>query len=339
MIELTDNQDKVVQAIIAGHHTIDSLVEATNMSKSSVSGTITSLIKKEIITKDENGSYSVNHEEIEIDTENGGAVSEEEHAATPIAVLIPYRKDEAAGEELKFALRALEQNLKEDFRVVIVGDKEDWFSPEITHIPLAPHLIKEECNCPTPAMIRDPQADVTYKVFTAIASGEIEGDFILTNDDIFLLGATYLADIAVLKAFGNLDKGGKSGGIYNKNVKRTAKALEGNQLPTHRYGTHTPMLLNSDKVLQVIEKYNALEKGFLLTSLYFNEVYPDARPIQVDGTAKDPILGSAYRPDIGKDILNAVFSKRKFLNCDTKGWNAVKPIVETVFSKPSRYEK
>src|SRR5690606_11872695 len=98
---------------------------------------------------------------------------------------------------------------------------------------------KEDCGCPNPSMIRNPQADVTHKIFTAIAAGAIQGDFIISNDDIYLLGTTYREDIAALKAFGLLDKGGKSGGIYSQNVKRTAKALEENGLPIHRYGTHT----------------------------------------------------------------------------------------------------
>lgn len=258
----------------------------------------------------------------------------------PITILIPYLKSEAAGEELRYALRAWEQNFKQPHRIVVIGDSEPWFSPEIIHIPHTPHLVKEDCNCPAPSMVRNPQADVTHKIFTAIAAGEITGDFILTNDDIYLLGATQLSDIESLKAFGSLVCPENTNlSLYHRNSNRTAKILESENLPTHRYGTHTPMVLNAEKLIEVIEKYKALDNGYLLTSLYFNEVYPDARPIQVTGGANDPILASAYRHDISAEVLKDVFRSRKFINCNSKGWKAIEPFLKNLYQSPSRFEK
>ena len=340
MTELTDNQKKVVEAIRDGHSAIDEITSNSGLSKPQVTGVITSLTKKGLINKKSDGTYSlIQPETNDNESSNGPELETGSSEQKKLKVLIPYLRSEAAGEELKYALRSLQENLKEPFQVVIIGDREDWFSPNIVHIPHEVHLIKEDCNCPAPSMVRNPQADVTHKIFTAIASGEIEGDFILSNDDIFLLGPTYLSDIEVLKAFGLLDKGGKEGGIYNQNIKRTAKALEANDLPTHRYGAHIPVMLNAERLLETIEKYSALEKGFLLTSLYFNERFPEARPIQVTGTASDSILASAYRADIPKDLLAQVFQTRKFLNCDSKGWQAVRPFLEQAFPNPSDYEK
>ncbi|WP_312139492.1 hypothetical protein [Sphingobacterium sp.] len=339
MKELTENQKKVYEAIKAENNTIDKLVETTGLSKSKITGTITSLLKGDAIRKSDDGSYAVS--DLLLSTNHPSSeetVTEVTSNNDRLSLVIPYLKSEASGEELKFALRSIEKHLKTDVTVVIVGDKEDWFSPEIVHIPHEPYLIKEDCDCPAPSMVKNPQADVTHKLFTAIASGVVTGNFILSNDDIFLLGPTLLSDIEVLKAFGTLDKGDKVGGTYNQNAKRTANALEKNNLPIHRYGTHTPMFLNAEELIEVIEKYNALDKGYLLTSLYFNEKYPDARPLQVDGTAKDPILGSAYRSDIPKDVLEIAFKTRKFLNCDSKGWTAVKPFLELAFPHPSNYE-
>lgn len=340
MTEFTDNQKKVVEAIKDGHSAIDEITSKSGLSKPQVTGVITSLSKKGLIDKKSDGTYSlIQTESNGNESSNGPELETGSSEQKKLKVLIPYLRSEAAGEELKYALRSLQENLKEHFQVVIIGDREDWFSPNIVHIPHEVHLIKEDCNCPAPSMVRNPQADVTHKIFTAIASGEIEGDFILSNDDIFLLGPTYLSDIEVLKAFGLLDKGGKEGGIYNQNIKRTAKALEVNGLPTHRYGAHIPVLLNAERLLETIEKYSALEKGFLLTSLYFNERFPEARPIQVTGTASDSILASAYRADIPKDLLAQVFQTRKFLNCDSKGWQAVRPFLEQAFLNPSDYEQ
>src|SRR5574344_2575607 len=53
-----------------------------------------------------------------------------------ISGVIPYRADEANGQELRFALRSFEKKFKEPFHIVVIGDKEDWSDEEnIIHIP------------------------------------------------------------------------------------------------------------------------------------------------------------------------------------------------------------
>lgn len=352
MAELTENQQKVLAAIQNGADNNEAIAEQSGLAKGSITAVVNSLIKRELVSKTEDGKYIATNNVPERDapdiTETDGNEKEQDSPSDElqvtekdyrITVLIPYLKSEAAGEELKYALRSWEKNFKEEINVVVIGDKEDWFSPEVMHIPHEPHKIKEDCGCPNPSLIRNPQADVAHKIFTAIASGVIKGDFILSNDDIFLLGETHMSDVAFLKAFGKLDKGGKEGGLYNQNTRRTAKVLENSDLPTHRYGTHTPMLINADKLVDVIEKYDALEKGLLLTSLYFNEVYPDARPVQVDGTIKDPILASVYRPNVEDQILKSIFANRKFMNCDAKGWKSIEKPLNIHFPDKSRFEK
>lgn len=341
MENLTENQQKVLQAITNGACTNDEIANQSGVKKSSITAVVNSLVKKEYITKAEDGSLT-----LKADEPAPQVVTEEDELTTPavertkgITVLIPYLRSEAAGEELRYALRAWEKHFAEDFNVVVIGDREEWFSPEVVHIPHEPHLVKEDCSCPNPSMIRNPQADVTHKVFTAIASGLVRENFILSNDDIYLLGPTTKADIEVLKAFGELSKSGKDGGLYNQNARKTAIALEKNGLPTVKYGTHTPMLLNAEKLTEIIEKYNALENGYLLTSLYFNELYPHARPIQVDGGPRDQILASVYRADVPETTLADVFAKRKFMNCNSKGWPSVKSMLESTFAEPSRFEK
>lgn len=343
MQNLTENQQKVLEAVQNGASNPAEVAQKSGLAKSSITAVVNSLIKKELILKSEEGVLSIPAEPTtETPTEIAHQVDENPNVGnssdTRIKVLIPYLKSEVAGEELRYALRSWEQNFKEDFQVVVIGDREDWFSPEIVHIPHEPHLVKEQCNCPAPSMIRNPQADVTHKLFTAIASGIIKGNFILSNDDIFLLGETYLADIQILKAFGSLHAAGAEGGLYRQNVQNSLKALTENKLPTHKYGTHTPMYINAEKLIEVIEKYNALEKGHLLTSLYFNEAYPHARPIQVDGGKRDQILASVYRPDVEPALLDAVFANRKFMNCNSRGWKSVENHLKKHFPTASRFE-
>lgn len=259
----------------------------------------------------------------------------------PIVLLIPYLKSEAAGEELKYALRTWEANYADNIEVVVVGDKEDWFSDEVKHIPHDVHLIDEDCGCDTPKKVRNPQADVAHKIFTAIAADAVNGHFILSNDDIFLLGRIGFEQINFLRANGELDSGvGTSGGTYRQNALRTAQELSKRGFPTVRYGTHTPVVLESGLLAEVIKEYRATEQGLLLTSAYFNHWHPNARGVvRVTGQRDCTILASVYRSNPDEKVLADAFEKRLFLNCNAKGWNAIKSIFERVYDKPSRFEK
>src|SRR5690606_20629017 len=148
-----------------------------------------------------------------------------------VHIVIPYLASAAAGGELQYALRSLAASFPEA-RLIVVGDKEDWFSDEIVHLQHVP----ESDN---------PQIDVAQKLLLVLASGVIESQcFILSKDDILLLGQTSLDDIYTLKAFGELNKNvGKAGGKYNQNAENSRKALTKDKHPLHRYGTHTPVAL------------------------------------------------------------------------------------------------
>lgn len=255
-----------------------------------------------------------------------------------VTVLIPYLASAAAGEELKYALRTWEKNFDGNIRVVVVGDKEDWFSKEITHLPLEVHTIPEECGCDNPKHIRNPQADVAHKLLYAITSGEVDGAFILTNDDIFLLGPTTLSDLQQPKILGNLQDITKKG-MYADNAKRTAAMLKSAGKETLNYGTHTPMVLDATKLADTIRGYQATEKGILLTSAYYNHHQPEPRGlIKLNGGASGTILLSVYSDTPPTDVVLKAMKRRKYLNCNTKGWNAIKWVFEQEYPEKSRFE-
>jgi len=256
----------------------------------------------------------------------------------PIVVLIPYLASAAAGGELKHALRTWEKNYQGDFRVVVVGDREDWFSDEITHLPLDVHLVDEDCGCNEPKKVRNPQADVAYKLLYAITSGEVDGQFILTNDDIFLLGPTTLSDLQQPKILGNLSDIVKKG-LYADNAKRTAAMLKSAGKETLNYGTHTPMVLDAEKLADTIRGYKATEKGVLLTSAYYNHHQPEPRGLlKLNGSLNGTILISVYSENPPLDVVKTALKRRKYLNCNTRGWTKISPIFEEAYPEKSRFE-
>ncbi|HWK58117.1 MAG TPA: hypothetical protein VNQ80_12295 [Parapedobacter sp.] len=255
-----------------------------------------------------------------------------------ITVLIPYLASAAAGGELKHALRTWEQNYQGDFRVVVVGEREDWFSDEITHLPIDVHMVDEDCGCDNPKKIRNPQADVAHKLLYAITSGTVNGQFILTNDDIFLLGPTTLSELQQPKILGNLTDINKKG-MYGDNARRTSSMLKSAGKATLNYGTHTPMVLDSEKLADTIRGYKALDKGVLLTSAYFNHHQPEPRGlIKLNGALNGTILISVYSENPPLDVVQTALKRRKYLNCNTRGWKKISHIFEEAYPEKSRFE-
>ena len=58
----------------------------------------------------------------------------EKKAQDHTTVVIPYCKEFAQGRELLFTLRSWYNNARFPANLVIIGDREDWFSEEVTVI-------------------------------------------------------------------------------------------------------------------------------------------------------------------------------------------------------------
>ncbi|KKO90579.1 hypothetical protein AAW12_16000 [Sphingobacterium sp. Ag1] len=376
MENLTEKEKAIYEAIKAGFLTVDTITVATEMKKASVATLVNSLVKKGLITKSEGGTISLTDPGSQAvgqgEIKPGPDEKENQENGTPVTLkglttdavimdwpnkngnlpqtdtrldpdkptlIIPYYKGGAVSTELKLALRSWAKHFG-DINVVIVGDSEDWFSDHVIHIEHNGHQVIRHCNgCAAPQTEQHPQADSTHKLFSAIALLNIKGPIILSNDDIFLLRDVTMDDIASPKYFGDLkDAAEKKNTRFNEAQLNTAWILDQLGHPTVRYGTHTPVLLDAAKVLEVIETYNATEVGLLFTSLYFNTHTPEGEPSKITGGTEDKILASIYRPDIGQDVLDKVRSERLFMNCNDKGWLSVRTLLRADFSEKSKYE-
>lgn len=360
MENLTEKETAVFLALQAGNNTVDTITIATNLKKASVATLIGSLVKKSVVTKTDDGIVHIispttetndndleqtenipDVETITPETINTPVGTDEAPAETshPYTLIIPYYKAGAASTELKLALRTWEKHFP-NIRVVVVGDSEDWFSDQITHIPHTGHQIVKSCNgCAAPQTEQHPQADSTHKLLTALALADIDGPIILSNDDIFLLRDITIDDIAQGKYFNDLrEVDAAKQTRFNRAQIETADLLEISHRPTIRYGTHTPVLLDPHKVLEIIEKYDATERGLLFTSLYFNNYPPEGEPVKITGGQSDTILASIYRADVPASVLEEVRHNRTFMNCNDAGWPSVRELLRNDYRAKSRFE-
>jgi|GEM_PF-1731013 len=240
-------------------------------------------------------------------------------------VVIPYKKSAAAGEELKYALRAWDKYFP-GCKIVVIGDREDWFSPELICIEME-------------VMSNNPQIDVANKLMVAIAADEIPDDFIWSNDDILPVSPIHIGDIQLLKANGLLTNS-KPGlnGIYAENKQRTIELLQKHKLPVWDYSTHTPFYFNKEKLSSMITLLEADEIGYLLSSLYFNSYFPQINPVIVTGDANCFFAAYVYRDNPPMSVVNEVFKSRKFVNYNDKGYSAIRAVIESKYSDKSIFE-
>lgn len=225
----------------------------------------------------------------------------------PFAVVIPYAKEFAQGKELMYVLRSIFANARFPGKIIIIGDKEDWFSEEVTVIP---HTRISD----------NPQIDTIERLKVAIDSELVTDKFIWTNDDIYFVSPVLLADIEVLKVKGILTPESFNG-TYRENMARTIELLGGGEIPD--FETHTPVLFEKEKLITLFEKYPELStEGYLISSIYFNVLYPDYIPMLLNWKEDQcllPVVSQGW--DI--NVFNKLISKKKFLNNAESGYSEV----------------
>ena len=120
------------------------------------------------------------------------SVAEAKHTEKKLCVVIPYYKAVHQPMALLCAIRSLCDHLLADFKVVVIGDKEDWFSPELVHVPSSLSAVD------TDSIIDD--------AFTKVTLVEhISDEFILMMPDTFLLTPLSVSHMLISKASESLE--------------------------------------------------------------------------------------------------------------------------------------
>lgn len=151
--------------------------------------------------------------------------------------------------EIKYSLRSVEANLPHR-NIVIVGEKPD-FLKNIVHVPA-----KDPTNYKS--------YNTLYKMKIACRSNKISDDFVLMNDDFFVMKPVdkipyyhkgYLKD--TVKNFEY------PGSKYHRTLKRTADMLE----KARDFEIHCPFIFNKTKFLKLFEAFD-LNEGHVYRSVY-----------------------------------------------------------------------
>lgn len=152
---------------------------------------------------------------------------------TVYPIVIPYKHTPDKGMELRYALRSLKNVKNFNGVVYILGDKEKWFK-NINHIPVN-------------RVVAKPFLDQVHKLRAACLLEGIPDKFISSMDDVFIIrptdiGVYYIGD---LKA--------EASSLHKRSKRHTAYKLKEMGSTIRDYESHTPMLVDKGKLLNVLD--------------------------------------------------------------------------------------
>lgn len=221
--------------------------------------------------------------------------------------LVYLFKEDSNPEELKYSIRSVEKNLKFD-KLFIIGKK-----PEI--------LNEKAIEIYIPDTSKDKYQNVVKKILEILEIDEISDDFILMNDDFFVLKRYETFPYYYNKELKDWI-GTKTSLVRQKLLKDVFKEFPDGKY----YDVHCPIVYNKGKLIDLIYKYR-LESFGLLRTYYGNEYELEAIETQdYKITNTKQIKEYEDKPFIStNDVIGVCSSFKAFIN--------------SKFPYPSKYEK
>ncbi len=223
--------------------------------------------------------------------------------------------------ELRYCLRALEQNAKGLAKVWVVGYNPGFLSDQVGFLP---HTDKPH----------NKEARIAEAIMVACEKLPISENFLWINDDVFLTQETDIVNYPYYTD-GPLDKKWrrtKPGG-YRVALAQTDAQLRAKNLTTHNYEQHVPIRYNKSKFIGLKNWVELSIKCPL--GLTFRSVYGNVLGVTPTTANFDSKIGSATTAEEleAKVKGRPVFSIGDGLSEDAKGY------FHKLWPTPSRFEK
>jgi len=175
-------------------------------------------------------------------------------------VIIPLGKGSLwQDNELRYALRSIEKNLKDYENIVIVGEKPEW----VTGVHFIPQDDPYRCK----------ERNIMEKVRTACLTATVSDLFLFSNDDIYFMEPISIHEVLYWHSgtIASYSEGKRLNG-YMECMKRTnAILIERGVVEPLYYDIHVPIPYAKKLFLEVMAKYEWRQKStYTIKSLYCN---------------------------------------------------------------------
>lgn len=271
-------------------------------------------------------------------------------------------------DELKYSLRSLEKNFKQDFEVWIVGDlpewvKESWKCLEF-EVPKVEKIssVQSKCSVAGCGLIHIPYQRNESKsslwnttrmmqVFIEKSSEclkfgvpkvENEDLFVRMYDDVYLLESITSQDLMVnriVRTEEEVLKITSGSSIWRKQVFSTYAELKEREYPGYMTESHCPELFSAKKMKLILQTFG-LPGNDLLTSTLYHNIFPYENLI-IDKKLERALFYNEEN-DYSYTSVNVDLKCRgkRFLNHNDAGLNdELKRFIEEKFPEKSRWEK
>jgi len=247
-----------------------------------------------------------------------------------VTVVIPYVSGPAQGDELLMAVRGWATHFRENFNIVVIGERQKWMNDQV-------HVI--ECK----RMSDNPPIDIAHKMLLAIESDQVTEKFIWANDDQYLVSKCMLADFETLKCTGKLGEKQFGSNVYQENKKRTFDLLKKLGRSTWDYSSHTPFVFEKAMLRMIIEHFELTKTAHLVATLYYNFWFSEYVPYNLDTQSalyNDNFKVGVYRPNADFAKLKQLLPLKKVVNNSQSGWSKqFADIMKSCYTQMSRFEK
>ena len=239
-------------------------------------------------------------------------------------VYLVKNNEENDSRDLRYSLRSL-QNLPET-RVFLVGEKPEW-AQNVIHIPVAQTKTKKE--------------NVAMNLSAAIHSAEISENFILMNDDFFIMKPIPeipRLNFGIMKdVINSYDARYPQGSDYISRMKKLHQLLlsQGFEQPLS-YELHVPMQMNKKAIIR-LQQERAGSPLYQFRTYYGNHTH-------AGGESVDDVkifLDNTHNPCQYVSDPATYLNSQIFLSTTGGSFDrgAAGEFIRTAFTKKSKYEK
>ncbi|MFG0261521.1 MAG: hypothetical protein ACF788_03945 [Novipirellula sp. JB048] len=185
-------------------------------------------------------------------------------------ILYPYYAAAADGDELRFSLRSLAENLQGDYEPVIIGDIPDWYTGAAIELP---RITQDQYRQHTGKKFHakwHPIVDVVWKIAAAAQTPEISDTFIVWYDETHLFGPVDLSYFLTPRYLGDIPPHPVRNNEFNEALIRSRARLKSRGLPTRDFATHHPYPICKQDLPGYYAEFTPLVSPSIIEAQYHN---------------------------------------------------------------------
>lgn len=219
--------------------------------------------------------------------------------------------------EILYSLRSVELYLKNFRNVFIIGDKPKFFNDNVTEVPYKDIYANKNRN-------------IMCKILRACNDERISHDFILFNDDYFLIEEIDAENYPYYYSTDLITASNYYINSYQKCIQSTLKMLTEKRMQNLYFDVHRPIIYNRYRFRKMVKAFDwEIPYGPVVKSLYCN--YNNIPGVKI----KDNKINYPYRADA---ILKAINGEHMFSIGDKSLNNHMKAYLMNKFPKKSKFE-